>query len=107
MTGCEQRRITGQKLHRMKSSATLQLRRAKPIMSIAGALHMEVAERPLFDALCKPKVNETRFCNVNIATLNLATTPCHVTANRVHFVVMRNGDTFTVAHAHKESVAFP
>lgn len=74
-------------------------------MSIAGALHMKVAERPLFDALCTPKVNETHFCNVNIATLNMETPPCHVTGNRVHFVVMHIGGTFTVVHAHKESVA--
>lgn len=67
---------------------------------------MEVANRPLFDALCTPKVNETRFCNVNIATLNTATTPCRITGNGVHFVVMHYGGTFTVAHAHKEFVAF-
>lgn len=35
----------------------------------------------------------------------METPPCHVTGNRVHFVVMHIGGTFTVAHAHKESVA--
>lgn len=73
--------------------------------SIAGALRMEVTERPLLDALCTSKVNETRFCSVNIATLNLGQ---HHAASQGTGFTSRSCtmEALLQPRVHAESVAF-